>query len=68
MPVGEPLLTPEVDDADVLVIKTLLALGTRSCSGHRPPVVTSALAVKPSAPTPRELILLLGWNTRANIV
>jgi Trk K+ transport system NAD-binding subunit len=35
------VLTPEVDEADALVIKTLLALGNREWQDERPPVVTS---------------------------
>jgi voltage-gated potassium channel Kch len=38
------VLSPEVDDADALVIKTLLALANRSWNGHRPPVVTTVVA------------------------
>jgi voltage-gated potassium channel Kch len=37
------VLSPETDDADALVIKTLLALGNRSWNGRRPPIVTSVV-------------------------
>jgi ion channel POLLUX/CASTOR len=37
------VLSPEADEADALVIKTLLALSNRSWSARRPPVVTSVV-------------------------
>ncbi|HEV7758427.1 MAG TPA: hypothetical protein VGO78_05545 [Acidimicrobiales bacterium] len=37
------VLSPESDQADTLVIKTLLALGSRTWPGRRPPVVTSVV-------------------------
>jgi voltage-gated potassium channel Kch len=37
------VLSPETEEADALVIKTLLALGSHSWNGHRPPVVTSVV-------------------------
>jgi voltage-gated potassium channel Kch len=44
------VLSPEDDEADALVIKTLLALGNRSWNGHRPPVVTSVVDAHNLAP------------------
>jgi voltage-gated potassium channel Kch len=37
------VVSPETDDADVLVIKTLLALSSRPWPARRPPVVTSVV-------------------------
>jgi voltage-gated potassium channel Kch len=44
------VLSPESDDADPLVIKTLLALSNRTWEGRRPPVVTSVADSRSLAP------------------
>ena len=44
------VLSPEADEADALVIKTLLALGNRRWNGHRPPVVSSVVDAHNLAP------------------